>query len=228
MKPNLSPIINPNITKISPVPHCSQVLLQKIPDLPPPKSSTPTLDQSLISPNKKTRLHPNSLSQKQKNFHDQITKFDFSFKKKQFSDSKKLAKSLLSDLSVKLGISEDSLDTGDLESILGFRSRHRDRFIIDSGFKVSQSTLILCLLLRGKLRDEVSLMEALRKIWGKCVKKRHIESILKAADYRVITSSSQNCHTLADASQGLLKKIKVKFAHVSLFQFCKLKLFFNS
>jgi hypothetical protein len=222
MKPNLSPIINPNITKISPISQTPKVLLQKNQDLLTPKSSSPTLDQSLVSPNKKSLLNPNTLSQKQKNLHDQITKYDFSFKKKQQSDSKKLNKSLLSDLSSKLDISEELLDNGDLESILAFRSNQKDKFVVGSCSRVSQSTLILCLLLRGKLSNEVSFMGSLRKIWGNCLTKNHLKNILKAADYQ-ITSSDQGEDSGKDSCHILIKKLKVKFVQVSLFEIWKLK-----
>jgi hypothetical protein len=223
MKPNLSPMMNTNMTKISQHAETPKIIEQKQEDLSIPDTSSPTLDRSLVSPNKKSLLDTNNLSQKQKNLHNQISKFDFSFKKKQESDSKKLSKSLLSDLSVKLSINTEMLSHEQFESILDFRSRQMNQSVRQSCFRVSQSALILCSLLRGKLSDQVSFMGSLRKIWGNTLKRKDLTKILKTVDYQVTISSNQVFPYPNESVQKQFKNLKVEFVNVSLFDFRELK-----
>lgn len=181
-----------------------------------PRESLSRLPESaLVSPTKPHLQNSETDSQTRKNLHDDLAKFDFTFKKKASLDATDLSASLVQDLSAKLGIAEDSLDGDRLKPIWPLRNPRKEAQMTQNSFRVSQSVLVLRLLLRGKLREEISLMTALNKIWGNQIRKKDLLRVLKSTDFNVIVDPNQRDPNETQRENSQLRTLKIAFVNVS-------------
>lgn len=214
MKPNPRSQVSSNLLQSPPKSKEQGVFPKNLKDQNARESLSPTRELALVSPTKPANQNSHIDSQSQKNLHDELTRFDFSFKKKPNLAPTGLPCSLVQDLSAKLGLEEDSLGRDSLRPIWPARDPLKDDEMSQTSFRVSQSVLVLRLLLRGKLRAEISLMGALNKIWGDRIKKKDLVRVLKATDFNVIVDPDASGPVESRLEQRRLKTLKVKFVNV--------------
>ena len=180
---------------------------------------TQSSDLTLVSPSKSTKLPCKPFTESQKNIQDQITKFDFSFKKKNKPEDETLQNLVMKQLCSKLSLNSDAFEAEDLRLILQFRSSQLTQFFGSPSYRVSQSAVLLCQLLRGKINQNLSFASSLKIIWGNSFSKKELVQIIKAVDYRMVVESPCQSPRLrfSKLQKDQFLSLKVSFVNVMFF-----------